>query len=353
MSLKRVRILLGKEFLRGPKNYIFIFSVVAPIVISLFFSLIFGTLFSEKPKLGVVDEGSSQLVPMTQELDSLVTKEYATVSEMKQAVESGAVDIGIVLPPGFDSSVMQGERVEITAYVWGESLAKNRTIIGVTIADLVRELTGQEAPIEMEAITLGDGESIPWNDRLLPLVVLMAVFLGGLMLPATSVVNEKEKKTLEALVITPTTIGDVFLSKGILGFIISLFMGILILVLNQAFGTEPLLLTLVLALGAIMAVELGMILGAFVKDFTTLFAVWKFGGILLFAPVFVYLFPQIPEWIGRIFPTYYLIQPIVELSQRGGSWPDIATNVFILVGLDLILIGVVMFALRRTKQFAA
>ena len=50
-------------------------------------------------------------------------------------------------------------------------------------------------------------------------------------------------------------------------------MGILILVLNQAFGTEPLLLTMVLALGAIMAVELGMILGALVKEFTTLFAV--------------------------------------------------------------------------------
>ncbi len=352
MSLKRVRILLGKEFLHGPKNYIFIFSIVAPIVISLFFSLIFGTLFSEKAKLGVVDEGSSQLVPMAQELDSLVTREYGTVSEMKQAVETGAVDIGIVLPSGFDSSVMQGERIEITAYVWGESLAKNRTIIGVTIADLVRELTGQEAPIEMESITLGDGESIPWNDRLLPFIVLMAVFLGGLMLPATSVVNEKEKNTLEALVITPTTIGDVFLSKGILGFILSLFMGILILVLNQAFGTEPLLLTMVLALGAIMAVELGMILGALVKDFTTLFAVWKFGGILLFAPVFVYLFPQIPEWIGRIFPTYYLIQPIVELSQQGGGWPDIAINVFILIGLDLILIAVVMLTLRRVKQYA-
>ena len=352
MSLKRVRILLGKEFLHGPKNYIFIFSIVAPIIISLFFSLIFGTLFSEKAKLGVVDEGSSQLVPMAQELDSLVTREYGTVSEMKQAVETGAVDIGIVLPSGFDSSVMQGERIEITAYVWGESLAKNRTIIGVTIADLVRELTGQEAPIEMESITLGDGESIPWNDRLLPFIVLMAVFLGGLMLPATSVVNEKEKNTLEALVITPTTIGDVFLSKGILGFILSLFMGILILVLNQAFGTEPLLLTMVLALGAIMAVELGMILGALVKEFTTLFAVWKFGGILLFAPVFVYLFPQIPEWIGRIFPTYYLIQPIVELSQQGGSWPDIAINVFILIGLDLILIAVVMLTLRRVKQYA-
>ena len=353
MSLKRVRILLGKEFLHGPRNYIFIFSVVAPIVISLFFSLIFGTLFSEKPKLGVVDEGNSQLVPLALELDSVVTKEYATVSEMKPAVENGAVDVGIVLPPGFDSSVIQGERIEITAYVWGESLAKNRTIIGVTVADLARELTGQEAPVEMEAITLGDGESIPWNDRLLPFVVLMAVFLGGLMLPATSVVNEKEKNTLEALVITPTSVGDVFLAKGILGLIISLFMGILILVLNQAFGAEPALLTMVLALGAVMAVELGMILGAFVRDFTTLFAIWKFGGLVLFAPVFVYLFPQIPGWVGRIFPTYYIIQPIVEISQQGGSWPDIAVNVFVLIGLDIVLVALVMLTLRRVRQYAA
>ena len=112
------------------------------------------------------------------------------------------------------------------------------------------------------------------------------------------------------------------------------------------------MLTIVLALGAVMAVELGMILGAFVKDFTTLFAIWKFGGIVLFAPVFVYLFPQIPEWVGRIFPTYYLIQPIVEISQQGGSWPDIAVNVFVLIGIDLILVALVMLILRRAKQYA-
>ena len=92
--------------------------------------------------------------------------------------------------------------------------------------------------------------------------------------------------------------------------------------------------------------------GALIKDVTTLFAIWKFGGILLFGPAIVYMFPQIPEWVGRIFPTYYVIQPIVEISQRGGGWPDIATNVFILIGLDLILIGVVMFTTRKTMQFA-
>jgi len=351
MTLRRVGILLGKELVQGPKNFIFIWAVVAPIVISLIFSLVFGTLLTDKPTLGMVAEGSSQLITKIRELDSVDSKEYSSVPEIKQAVGSGAVDVGIVIPEEFESFVRQGVEAEITLYVWGESLAKNRTILGIAVVNLIRELTGQEAPFEIEAITLGDEVGIPWSDRLLPLIVLMAVFVGGLFLPATSVINEKEKKTLRALLITPTTIGDVFLAKGLLGIILSLFMGLVILVLNQAFGAEPLLLLIVLALGAIMASELGVLFGAVIKDITTMFAIWKFGGILLFGPALVYMFPQIPEWVGRIFPTYYLIQPIVEISQRGSAWPDIATSVFILVGLDLLLAGVVMYIMRRTNLY--
>ena len=352
MSFRRIGILLGRELIHGSKSFLFIYALVLPIVISLVVTLIFGTLFSGKPKLGIVDEGSSQLVTMAGELTSVDTKEYGTVSEIKEAVESGAVDMGIVLPQGFDSSVMQGEEAEITAYIWGESLAKDRTILGVTIANLIRELVGQETPVEIETITLGDEVSIPWNDRLLPLIVIVTVTMCGLFLPASSVINDKEKKTLEALVVTPTTIGDVFVAKGLLGIILSLVMGIAILILNQAFGAEPTLLLLVLALGAIMAAELGLILGALTKDFATLLTVVKLGGILFYAPAIIYLFPQIPGWVAKIFPTYYLLQPIVDISQRGGSWPDIAINVFILVGLDLILIGVLVLVLRRTKQYA-
>jgi len=352
MSLKRVGILLGKEFLYGSKGYIFIFAIVAPLVISLVVSLIFGTLFTEKPKLGVVDDGSSQMVLRIQELDTLITRDYADITEIKRAVESGAVDIGIVFPTDFDSSIETGEKTEITAYIWGESLAKNRTIIAVTITNMVREIAGQESPVNIETITLGDEVSIPWSDRLLPFIVIIAVFLGGLMLPATSVINEKNKKTLDALIVTPTSITDVFTAKGMVGIILSLFMGILILVINQAFGSQPLLLVMVLVLGGVMAVELGLILGTLMKDFASLFTIWKSAGIILFAPVFIYIFPQIPQWIGNIFPTYYIVDPIVELSQRGGGWPDIAINVFVLIGLDLILLWLVTFTLRRARLFA-
>jgi ABC-2 type transport system permease protein len=349
MSVRRVGILLGKEFLHGSRSYMFIFSIVGPVLISVVISLAFGTWLADAPRLGIYDEGNSRVVALFQGLDSVESREYSSVAEMKQAVEEGKVDMGIVLPPGFDGLVIQGEATEIKAYVWGESLAKSRTIIGVAIADLIRELASQEVPVNIATTTIGEDTSLPWSDRLLPLIVLIAIFLGGLMLPATSLATEKEKKTLQALVVTPVSLNDIFLSKGLLGFILSVFMGILILVLNQAFGNQPLLLVLVLALGAIMAAELGMLLGAFVRDFATLFTIWKTAGIILFAPVFVFLFPQIPEWVGNIFPTYYILRPIIQISQFGGGWAEIATNTFILIGIDLVLVALVLVTLRKNQ----
>jgi len=352
MNLKLMGVLLRKEFLQGPKGFIFIWAIVAPLLISGIFSLIFGGLFGEKPELGIVDEGSSRLVTLVEELDSVVYKEYDDFSDMRNAVETGSIDVGIVLPAGFDDAVIEGDQIEITAYTWGESLAKDRTIIRITISNLLREMAGQETPVEIETIALGEEAEIPWGDRLLPLIVLMAVFLGGVFLPATSIMDEKEKKTLDALVVTPASILDIYTAKGLLGLTLSLCMGILILVINQVFGAQPLLLIMVLVLGAIMAVEIGLICGSVFKDVSTLFAVWKSAGIILFGPAVIYMFPEWPQWIGRIFPTYYMLEPLMAVSQRGAGWADISTNVFILIGLDIILYGLIILTLKKTRQLA-
>ncbi len=350
MNFRRILVLLGKEFVHGPKSFIFIWAIVAPLAFTLVATLAFGTLFSEKPELGIFDRGDSQLVMMAQGLDSINTSEYESIDDLRQATESGAVDMGIVLPIGFDNAITQGETVPIEAYIWGESLAKDRVTLPIAIADLVRELTGQEVPVEIESIILGEEAGAPWSERLLPFLVLLGVFFGGLMLPSTSLIDEKQKKTLEALIISPASIGEIFIAKGILGITLSIVMGVAILLLNQAFGSNSLLLIGVLLLGAIMAAEIGLICGAFIKDITTLFTVWKSGGIFLFGPAFIYIFPQIPEWVAKIFPTYYALQPVVKLSLEGGDWSAIAVNVFILIGIDILFLIPVTLAARRLVQ---
>jgi ABC-2 type transport system permease protein len=315
-------------------------------------TLIFGTLFSNQATMGIVDEGSSKLVAMLEEHESIELKRYSSVSDLKGAVEAGAVDGGIVLERDFDSAVIQGEEVEIPIYIWGESLAKDRTIISVTVTNLIRELAAQETPVEIELVALGEESNIPWSDRLLPLVVLMAVFFGGFMLPAVSLLKEKETKTIDALAVTPVTIAEIFTSKALLGLVVSIVMGIVILAMNQAFGAQPGLLVMLIFLGAIMAICLGLLLGSVVTNMTVFFGNQKLLNMLLFAPALVYMFPSIPQWVGKIFPTYYVVEPLVEISQRGGGWEEIWLNVTILIGLDILLIGALSLMVSRKKQYA-
>jgi len=350
MSIRRVAILLGKDFKYGSKGFVFIMAIVAPILISLVLNLVFGTFFSQTAKLGINDQGDSLLVNIVLASDSVRTRTYASADDLMRAVEAGAVDMGVSLPENFDEDALSGNSIVLPAYVWGESLAKNRGILLASINSAVRQLAGQEVPVHIETTTLGDAQSVPWSDRLLPLVLLYAVTIGGIMVPASLMVDEKQKHTLTALAITPTTLGDILVAKGLMGVILALVMSIVILLMNQAFGVQAGLLMIVLGLGAVLAALFGLVLGALVKEINTLFATIKGIGILLYAPVFVYMFPQIPQWIGKIFPTYYIVQPVVEISQQGGAWSDIVFEVSILAGLIVLMLVLTPLAARRLKQ---
>ncbi len=350
MNFRRVVVLLGKEFVRGPRNFIFIMALLVPIVLTLVLSLLFGTWFSDRAKLGIVDEGRSELPILASEIDSLIVKEYESSGELRDAVSAGEVDVGVVLPSDFDNKIASQESTELTAYIWGESLLKYRAVLGTTLVALIRDIAGQEPPVEIITTTLGKVQSLPWEDRLLPLLVMLSLLIGGLMVPATSMVEEKQNRTLTALTVTPTTLGELLMAKGSLAVLVSVLMGVVTLVLNRAWGEEPLLLFVALVLGAIMAASIGLLLGVLVKDINTLFATMKSMGILLYAPALINMFPEIPQWIGRIFPTYYIIQPVIEIVQKGASWRDVLPEFIILVALIIVLFGLIGLVGRRISQ---
>jgi ABC-2 type transport system permease protein len=152
--------------------------------------------------------------------------------------------------------------------------------------------------------------------------------------------------------VTPTTIGDIFTAKGVIGATLAIIMGVLTLAISTSFGGSPFALVGVLVLGAVLAAEIGLLVGAFVRDINTLFAFWKFGGLLLFGPAFIFMFPQIPSWIGYIFPTYYVIRPVTDLTVLGASFGSVALYVGILVAIVVVMGIVVMTIVRRLSTQA-
>lgn len=350
MSFRRVGVLLGKELRLGWRNVFFIFSVVMPVAFTIIISLVFGTVFSGKARLGLVDEGASALVGRAAALTSLDVRVYASRETLQAATADGMLDVGIVLPADFDQQVQAGERAPLTAFVWGESTLKNRAVASAVLTTLIRDLTGKETPVEIVTAVVGAAGSLPWEKRLLPIIVMMAALMGGSVVPAALMVDEKQKRTLRALTTTSASLGEVFAAKGLMGWLLSIIMALITLLLNRAWGPQPALLLLSLALGAFLAACIGVLAGAFIKDANTLMTVVKGGGIFLYAPGLVYMFPEIPQWIGRLFPTYYLIQPVVEITQEGGRWANVAPELAVLLLLDVVLLAAIAAVIRRAPQ---
>ncbi len=353
MNLERAWRIMRKELRMGPRSPLFLYSLILPIVMTFVIVGVFGSLFAPSPRLGIVDEGSSSIVASARQLEGIDVTTMDSVETLKTMVEANDLDAGLVLGEGFDDDVKRGARPPLRFYIGGESLASNRIILQVTALDLVREVTGEPAPVVVDVITIGDAEAVPIASRMVPLLIMYAVAIAGAFVPAASIVQEKEKGTINAVLVTPTTVNDFLAAKAGLGIVLGMATGIITLLLNNAFGSHPLTLTLALLTAAVMMAEFGLILGVFAQDSNMLFALMKSAGILIFYPIVFYIWPSLPQWIAKISPTYWFLQPIFEVGVKDASFGDVWLQMVIAVAWIIVLIPAVAAMARRLEQKVA
>lgn len=348
MKLQRIAALLRRELLLGPRNAMLLFAVVIPLTVSLAVQLLFGNAFSGLPRLGLVAADAAQILAATTAFDGITTQRFTDEAALRAATERGSIDIGLIVPATFDERVARGEAIELTAYVWGESLLRNRALISTALANWFREAAGQRDAVALTTIQLGNGQS--WQERLLPTLLLMCVGFGAVVLPASSVVLEKTRRTLYALTVTPVATGEFFIAKGALGVLVSVVMALIVLLINNALNTAIAPVGVVLILGAVFCAQLGVLIGALVKDLEALFGIYKSLALLLYAPAIVAFFPQIPSWIAMIFPTYYVVNPVVELAQNGATAADIMPQLAVLLLEIALMVPLLSLAGRRMRE---
>ena len=355
MDIQRILILLGKEVRLGATNFMSIYVLVMPVVISLLIALVFGDILAKTPRLGIFDAGGNER--FTQPLidhPSINATVYSSETALQDAVERGSEEIGLSLPAGFIEALEGGSAdVNYTIYRWGEAGVRSLLLLESTLGRALAEGGGQgidQLPVSVNAEQIGSANTLTWSQRLLPLLLIMSIVLGGIFIPASSLIEERQNRTLIALTTTPTSLLDVYLSKTLMGFILSGIMAVIILLLNGALAGQIALLLLVIALGGLMSSVFGVILGSVSKDMDTFMGIIKAAGILLYAPGILRIFPQVPEWIGRIFPTYYLMNPLLEVSQNGAGFADILIDVAVLAVMVAALLVILNSVIGRQQQ---
>ena len=347
MSIRNFWTIFKKDVAVGPRSPFVLFAILLPIALTIVLQMVFGDLFAQKPRFALVDQGSSQISVLIQDIDGINVTMLSDPEELKQQVQSHDFDAGLILQPGFDQALKGGEKPVMQFYISGESYAIDRLILSVTAIDLIRTVEGSSPPVEVELVSHGRGEALPISMRLVPIIAMYAFIIAGLFVPASSLVEERERKTIQAVLVSPAKLSDLLAAKAVLGIVLTIIMTVVTLLLNGAFTHNQLDMIVVLIVAAIFWSMLGLVVGLLASNSQILFAIVKGSGALLFAPVIFYLFPDWPQWIAKMFPTFWAIDPVWQILANHATLADIILPLMVTAGMSIVLIPIVAKLGRR------
>jgi ABC-2 type transport system permease protein len=350
VNVARAFTILRKDLAQGPRSPFFLWILVFPLVISFVFQAAFGAFLQRAPTMGVVADDDSLVLKALTDRSGLVVVRAHDADTLWAMVDDGEVDMGWVVPSGFEAALKKGEKPLVDVQVGGDALASHRIVLALATAETVRHVHGDRPVVEVAVVTAGEERARSLLERLLPLAVLLAILISGIFLPAFSFIDERQKGALTAILVTPTTIFEVMLAKGTMGFVLAIVSGSLTLAMNGAFPSNPVPILVVFVLAAAMVVELGLIVGALVKNTTVMFTIWKSTAWILMLPVASFVWSGFPQWVGMLSPTYWFMKPTWDIAVEGRGLIDVAFELGIAGVIIILLTPVVVMAGRHARR---
>lgn len=266
-----------------------------------------------------------------------------SAEDLERIVEEGEVSAGL-------SFVVSGQRPELVLYVSSETPEEVTEAGEAIAAEIGYALIGYEPPADFTATVIGTdmaGRQIPMKDRLrvilISFVLLLELFgLGNLLM------EEVQKKTAMALLVTPVTLRDFISAKAITGILNTFFLGFLLALLLGAISADTWLAVLVLLLlGAAMMVGVAFIAGALSRDFISMAMISIIPMVVLIVPGFLVLYPGFDSPVLRAIPTYWLIEPINGILNYGMGLSDYAMSLVYVVLFTVGFFALGSVILRR------
>ena len=295
-----------------------------------------------------------------------VTKEVHSIEELVAEIRRGKAYVGIQIPPNFTRDLYSDRGAQVQVLIDGSNsstaLQALNTSLGITLTrslGTILEKSGAMAlPIEVRPQMLYN-PSMRSPNFYLPGVIGVVLQIATTFATAMSIVRERERGTMEQLLVSPLSRWGLMLGKITPYMIIGFIMGCsLLLVMRYIFqvpiagsvsvllGGTVLYIFSLLSLGLLVSTRAQNQMQALQMTVTLILPTVFFSGFIFpreTMPAFFY-------WLGSILPTTYYINLLRGIILRGAHLEDHANDLLILT-----LMGVLLFAicaLRFRKKIA-
>lgn len=320
------------------------FTLLAPIVLSLVFSTILGKKDFRTPALLLCDSGGSTFGAFVRESGSFEVIDCRSSDEARTAVLQGRGAVALILKGGVGP---EGSPPKMELLV-DETSPNQVNFALVVLREMARTYRSQTLPMEFTVEKVREMKGGP-RLSMLPVWLLFSL-MGSLMIVTSSLIEEKEKKTLAALLVTPAGMGEIVWGKVAVGSCLSLASVLLILALNQGFSGNTAALLLFALLGSLLFSFTGVLVGILSPSQTSAGALNSLIFMALFMPVVLADVSKVMAALCVVLPTHYLYEGIGRSLLAGFGPVALKGHLLFLLALDGALILTCQAALRRRER---
>ena len=356
MNLGVVGAILGKDLASfGRDRFFVLLTALGLVLYPLFFWLLPATV-DETLRFGVAP------VAVADELDTgggggLDLYGYPDEAALRGAVQAGDNDVvaGISVPDDFFTATASGQQTTVTLLLTSDVTPPVEELMGALVAEIAYGVLGEPPPLDpaTEAVVLGVdrvGDQVTLREQLRPLLAFFVLLVETLAL-ASLVAAEVQQRTVTAVLVTPATRLDFIAAKGILGTLLAFVEASVIMALIGGFSQQAPIMLVALLLGGALVTGLGLVAGAFGRDFISVLFVSMAFMIPLMVPAFAALFPGTAGVWVRALPSYPLVDTIVSVTTEGAGWGQVAPNLLFLLGWCVLafVAGVAVLGRRMVR----
>jgi len=295
-----------------------------------------------------------------------VVGEVQSLDEMKSELRKGRAYVGLEIPPTFTRDVRAGQSAQVQLLIDGSNsttaLQALNTGVGVALTQslesLLRETGRHGMPIDIRPQMLYN-PAMRSPNFFVPGVIGVVLQIGTTVATAMALVRERERGTLEQLLVSPLSRAGLMLGKLIPYLCVGMAMAVILFLIMRFVFDVPIvgniLGMLVSTLVYVFALlSLGLLIGTKAEN---QMQALQMSMVFLLPSVFFsgFIFPrETMPWIfyalGALFPTTYFIALMRAIILRGAHffeyWPPLA----ILIVMSILLF--VLCALRFRKKIA-
>jgi ABC-2 type transport system permease protein len=295
----------------------------------------------------------------------------STVNDIKDMVQRGELNGGIIIPSNFSESIMTGQQ-GILIIVSDQSNPQVSATVQAALSAVFDQMGTQLAIQNVQPLNATNPLAVvkPYNvqtqgvvsgnpsyfDFIAPGIIAMTVMMSVMTGLPVAISQEKEIGTMDGMMVAPINRLSIILGKTMGQVARGLIQGVIILVLAVGlFGVtihgNILLVFGLLLLGIFSFVGLGIVITSFTKDqetaqmlmMTLMFPMMFLSGV--FFPI--QQMPWFMQSISRALPLTYAADSLRKVMVLGAGIPQIATELSVLIVFGVVMIAIAVPVFKR------